>query len=186
MSDQAAEGILSGYLRDKRLKKALPWIKGRILDWGCGSGKLANFVTKDCYYGYDISLVALAISQKKFPNHLFSSVLPNQHYLFDTIVMLALIEHVKDPINLLKDLHHYLVYKRSSRVIITTPHPSMDFIHKAGAMIGLFSKAASEEHETLINKNMMIHIAREAGFRVVHYEKFLFGANQLIILEPYL
>ena len=35
------EGILSPYLRSKRLSPALPYIKGRVLDVGCGVGLLA-------------------------------------------------------------------------------------------------------------------------------------------------
>jgi len=40
MADQA-DGFLSPFLRKKRIEMALPFIKGRVIDIGCGVGKLA-------------------------------------------------------------------------------------------------------------------------------------------------
>lgn len=184
MSDQAAQGILSGYLRDKRLSKALPWINGHVLDWGCGSGKLAGSVNSAFYYGFDISDTALEAAKDAYPNHLFNTYLPEQLASFDCVVMLALIEHIKDPVKLLIQVRQFLKKSSTSKVILTTPHPSMEFIHKSGANIGLFSKDANDEHEALINKKRMRQIAQNAAFEMVHYERFLMGANQLIILKP--
>ena len=42
MADQGAEGLFSPFLRSRRLKAACPYIKGRVLDVGCGTGALAG------------------------------------------------------------------------------------------------------------------------------------------------
>ena len=37
--DQGAEGLFSSFLRVRRMKAALPYLQGKVLDSGCGIGK---------------------------------------------------------------------------------------------------------------------------------------------------
>ena len=46
MADQGTEGILSPYLRRKRIQAATPYLKGGVLDVGCGGGVLATLVER--------------------------------------------------------------------------------------------------------------------------------------------
>jgi len=52
MADQT-DGFLSPFLRKKRIEMALPFIKGRVIDIGCGVGKLAKYVEAENYVGID-------------------------------------------------------------------------------------------------------------------------------------
>lgn len=184
MADQGTEGLLSAYLRNERLKAARPFIRGRVLDVGCGSGALAGFVAADRYVGVDKDQESLERARQQYPQHQFFSALPPVEEVFDTIVSLAVIEHVPQPIQFLNELKARLGPIEENRVVITTPHPAFDWIHSAGAAIGLFSSHASEEHEALLGKNLIAHAAESSGLYIETYRRFLFGANQLAVLKP--
>jgi len=79
-----------------------------------------------------------------------------------------------------------LVPDASARVVLTTPHPCSDWIHDAGAAIGLFSRHANEEHEQLLDQRRLMEIGAAANLELVFYRRFLGMVNQLAIyaLEP--
>ena len=85
MADQGTEGLLSPWLRSVRIKAALPHLQGKILDYGCGSGALAEHVEAEYYLGVEIDTVSLGLARTHFPSHCFSSDLPENIRNFDTI-----------------------------------------------------------------------------------------------------
>jgi SAM-dependent methyltransferase len=179
MADQGSEGRLSPFLRRKRFQAAQPCMKGRILDFGCGSGALAEFVPSDCYLGVDIDDDSLQQARIRFPHHRFLSTLPSEKEKFDTIVALAVIEHVTNPAGLLKNLAVYLRESSSAHLIVTTPHPSFHWLHDVGAAFGIFSRHVSEEHKELLDRKEEAGV--QAGLSLVWYRRFLLGANQIAV-----
>jgi len=178
MADQAT-GLLSSWLRRRRMKIACPHIKGRVLDYGCGVGILSEMCTAGDYYGVDIDEESLQTARHRYPTSFFATEIP-ENMTFDTIVLLAVIEHIKMPDSFLRGLKDKL--NSCGAIVLTTPHPQMEEIHRMGAKIGLFSAAASEEHESLIDYGKMLCISRAAGLDISVYRRFLFGANQLFVL----
>ena len=183
MADQGAEGLLSPWLRRKRIAAALPHLRGKVLDVGCGSGALANHVSANRYTGVDIDRDSLAIANAAYPEHEFRDTLPGAEASFDTIVSLAVIEHVPDPAGFIASLAKRLGPGPDCRIVITTPRPSVDWVHTAGSAIGLFSGHASEEHEELLDRPELEQVARDSGLELETYHRFLFGANQLAIFR---
>jgi SAM-dependent methyltransferase len=183
MADQGAEGLLSPWLRMQRIKAAQPYLSRRVLDFGCGSGSLAEWVEPDSYLGVDIDAVSLQRARSRLSNHRFVPALPDANEKFDTIVSLAVIEHVPDPSGFLASLAFHLAPSDASCIVITTPHPTVDWIHDVGAAIGLFSKHANEEHEDLLDAAKLESIGVKAGLKLVTYRRFLFGANQLAVFK---
>jgi len=182
MADQGTEGLLSPFLRIKRFQAAVPYLKGKILDYGCGSGGLAAHVSEKDYVGVDVDEHSLFLAQKRFPAHRFvssNSVLDDK---FDTVVSLAVIEHCSNAVQFLKTLASYLD-NTVAPIVLTTPHPYVNLIHNVGSAIGLFSKHANEEHETLLNRTSLDSIAQQAGLKIVVYNRFLLGANQIVVLK---
>ncbi len=99
---------------------------------------------------------------------------------FDTIVALALIEHLKRPQAQLEAWSSLLA--DGGKILLTTPHKSFRLMHELGSSVGLFSRDAAEEHEAMFDRRSLAGLAERAGLRVVHYARFLGGADQLAIL----
>jgi 2-polyprenyl-3-methyl-5-hydroxy-6-metoxy-1,4-benzoquinol methylase len=182
VADQGDEGLLSPYLRRRRIAAARPHLNGRILDVGCGSGALAEIIPAADYLGVDMDEASLAKARSQHPGHRFQVALPPVGEVFDTVVCLAVIEHVSEPVTFLRDLAARLAPSRAC-IVLTTPHPAVDWIHTAGASLGLFSRHASEEHEDLLGRSSLVSLASACGLQLVRYEHFLLGANQLAIFQ---
>lgn len=181
MADQVT-GILSPYLRRKRIDAVIPYIRGKVLDYGCGTGHMTAFIKPENYLGADIDDESINIALTDRPKYRFLSLpkLAESTERFDTVILLAVIEHVENHLELLMLLKGRL--QVGGKIIITTPHPAYDFVHTFGARLGLFSADASEEHEDLVDLKKMNEFAAESGLRVEGYKRFLFGANQLFVL----
>ena len=175
-------GLLTGFLAAKRYAVARPHLRGRVLDVGCANGMLSQWCQPDAYLGVDIDAESIGIARRQRPDFRFATQLPTDEH-FDTIVALALIEHVKDPAGLLATLRPLL--SQAGAIVITTPHPRIEWAHTLGAKVHLFSQEAHEEHEDLIDLARMRQIAADGGVTVAHYQRFLFGANQLFLLTAH-
>jgi len=141
-------GLLTGYLARSRYSVARPHLRGRVLDFGCANGLLTQWCQPAAYVGVDIDEQSVAASRRERPEFRFETSLPIDEG-FDTVVALALIEHVKDPADLLCTLGEVL--RPAGVLVLTTPHPRMEWAHTAGAKLRLFSHEAHEEHEDLID-----------------------------------
>lgn len=186
MADQGTEGLLSAWLRKQRFKVAKPYLMGCILDVGCGAGALAELVDTDRYLGVDVDAFSLQQTRSRFPGHRFVSELPNQSEKFDVIISLAVIAHLSDPAGFLSSLASHLASFSNACIVITTPHPTADWIHDAGAAVGLFSKHANEEHEDLLDRDKLEIAGQNAHLSLVSYQRFLFGANQIAVYKKVL
>jgi 2-polyprenyl-3-methyl-5-hydroxy-6-metoxy-1,4-benzoquinol methylase len=185
MADQLT-GLLSPFLRSRRIAAARPFLgQGNLLDIGCGTGEFARDVDPSRYVGLDRDEESIGFARKKFPAHRFLtlaefSVSPRASQ-FDQIVGLAIIEHVDGPQQWLGWLRTLL--KPAGRIILTTPHPSVRGLHEFGAHIGLFSHEGAKEHRELIDRHRMNELADATGLQIRHFQRFLFGCNQLFVLE---
>jgi 2-polyprenyl-3-methyl-5-hydroxy-6-metoxy-1,4-benzoquinol methylase len=179
MADQSSEGLLSPYLRKKRLQAAAPHLRGRVLDFGCGSGGLASQVEPDLYLGVDMDEVSIQAARQEHPRHAFARGVPPDAGKFDTVVALAVIEHVEAPAAFLRFLSGFLSDSPAARIVITTPHPLVDWVHTFGSRIGLFSRHANEEHQDLLGLTKLRQTGTDASLKLASYRRFLFGANQI-------
>jgi 2-polyprenyl-3-methyl-5-hydroxy-6-metoxy-1,4-benzoquinol methylase len=183
MTDQAAEGLLSPMLRNRRIQAAKPFLRGRVLDVGCGNGALAEYVTPETYTGVEVDETSLAACARNQPAHRFSATLPAPTERFDTIVSLAVIEHVGKPLDFLLQLTQRLSESNEARIVLSTPHPAMDWIHTAGAKLGFFSRHASDEHEELLDRHALQALGSQANLQLSEYHRFMLGANQLAVYQ---
>ena len=171
-------GMLSYWLVQRRQRAVRPHLKGSVLDFGCGVGTLADICDPAAYVGFDIDPRKIEIARRERPHHRFETSVPEGER-FDTVAALALIEHVHDPGGYLGRFAHLLT--PGGRAVLTTPHPSLEWIHTLGARVGLFSHAAHDEHEDLIDRARMVELLAGTGLRLATYRRFLLGANQLFV-----
>ncbi|SHE36729.1 Methyltransferase domain-containing protein [Desulfacinum infernum DSM 9756] len=169
MADQGAEGFFSPLLRSRRFLAVKPFLRGRVLDFGCGTGGLAQYVPASRYLGVDIDDQSLQLARSKFPYHHYCKGWPDILATFDTIVLAAVIEHMPHPVEILSKLRKHLADTHEARLIITTPHPSLDWVHRAGAYLGLFSKHASDEHHQLLDYPKLKGIGHLAWLSMILY-----------------
>lgn len=153
------------------------------MDFGCGTGMLAELVSSDRYLGFDTDQTSLQQAQLRFPEHRFLSNVSLTNDKFDTVVSCAVIEHVGDRAGFLRTLAGFLKNSPDSRLILTTPHPSVEWIYELGANIGLFSKHASDDHEDLLDGAELEELGGAAGLVLVAYWRFLVGANQVAVFK---
>ncbi|WP_411817544.1 class I SAM-dependent methyltransferase [Hyphococcus sp. DH-69] len=182
-------GILSKHLSDARLAKIKPYIQGDLLDIGCQRGQLGQLVDDQItsYTGVDISADAISAARNENPHAQFVALNIDQDPLpfreeFDTIVMSALIEHIFNLRLLGEGLSQAL--KPGGRIVLTTPTPfGNDVVHRIGAMLGLFSKEAADDHIVIFNRKRCEIFAQEFGLKLADYKLFQMGCNQLAVLE---
>jgi 2-polyprenyl-3-methyl-5-hydroxy-6-metoxy-1,4-benzoquinol methylase len=179
-SDEYTSGYLSHWLQSKRFQKVEPYLRGRVLDYGCGAGALAGLCKRDSYMGMDVNDALIDMAKRNYPDYCFVVDVPETER-FDTIVSLAVLEHVEFPGSLLRKFKEML--KPTGHIALTTPHPKFWGVHKAGSRIGIFSQYAGDDHKQKIDYHRMQTLARDTGLVVVEYSRFLFGANQLFILK---
>ena len=158
----------------------MPHLVGSVLDIGCSANPIAVLIDPQSYIGFDINDTAVTAARQRFPEHRFCSRLPTDE-TFDTVIAVAVIEHLDDPA---ADLAAWKsVLKPDGRIVLTTPHPWSRWFHDTGATLGLFSRHASEDHNDFIDRKKMADIACQAGMRMLSHRRFLFGVNQLFVLE---
>jgi 2-polyprenyl-3-methyl-5-hydroxy-6-metoxy-1,4-benzoquinol methylase len=179
MANQAEQGFFSPFLQRARITAALPYLKGRVLDIGCGNGALAAHVSPAAYLGVDRDAAALDAARRAFARHQFVSELPEAG-AFDTITALALIEHLPEPRR--EVVRWSALLSGGGHIVITTPHKSFGIVHELGSRLGLFSRAAADEHEEMFDRRTLMHLAEQCGLRIERYARFLCGANQLALL----
>lgn len=187
MEAQEVGGMFSPFLARWRYSKAASYINkigGRVLDVGCGSGGLREYLVNDCtYYGVDV----LDLGERNFPFSTFDLnsdselLFDKKQVTFDWIVMLAIVEHIDNPVEAIMHLKRFL--EPGGKLLITTPHPRSRLLHDWGARVGLFSREASEEHTSFLDLSDFEGIARDTDLQLTTFERFMGELNQLVVLE---
>jgi uncharacterized protein (TIRG00374 family) len=179
-------GLLSPYLEKQRMIRIRNAITGgRILDFGCGNGKLASSLPFSRYTGTDQDPAVILDARKvhSSENVSFCSLeeFRASHERYDIIILSAVIEHFPDPLETLGELVTRLEYP--GKIIITTPTPVGNFVLRIGSSIGFFSWSAFKEHNTIFPKQDIFRIAQTLHLSVERYETFEFGLNQMAVLS---
>src|SRR6185369_7057776 len=112
------------------IKKVIPVNKKiRILDFGCGKGKIFGELLmlnpQAEIIGVDVSRKALDFTKKKFPKQKFYKIsdgdkLPFQTNSFDFIIASDVLEHVYDTENVFSELARIL--KKNGKILISVPY----------------------------------------------------------------
>lgn len=152
------------FLQNARFSRALPYIKGDVLDFGGNEGELKKFVKGEyTLVNYDHA--------------------PMENKTFDTIIALAVIEHI--PVQDVWDVFGKFKYKLKPKgqLLLTTPTPLAKPLLEFMAFINILDKHNIEEHKHYWTKKEIMELASQNGFTVKKYKRFQLGFNQMAVLE---
>lgn len=147
--------------------------KGRLLDIGCGIGTISLELQKIGFkvYGIDFSAVAIEKAKKKGINAIKCDVdkdgiLFKDNY-FDVVWAGDIVEHVFDPIFLLKEISRVL--KKTGKVLITIPNDFNlmrrihIFISGKSPQSDIYKRLRQCKHHTLFSLELLEYMLNEAG-----------------------
>jgi 2-polyprenyl-3-methyl-5-hydroxy-6-metoxy-1,4-benzoquinol methylase len=135
----------------------------RLLDIGCGDGYFIKRSKCKERYGLDKLLGDEVTTKLDFPEA-----------FFDYVTMLAVVEHIEEPLSLFREISRVL--KPKGRFVFTTPKKQAEFF------LRLYAKDIDEEHESYFDQKRVRRLA-ENMFEVVGYHTFIFGLNQAYCLQ---
>jgi hypothetical protein len=69
-------------------------------------------------------------------------------------------------------------------VVITTPSPFGDWVHRLGARLHLFYSEEHVQHVKIYSRRALADLAAGCGYQVQHFRTFLAGTNQLLVCRP--
>lgn len=179
---------LTQVLQSRRLSIIAPYVKGDIVDLGCGHAPLLDrfgpYVRSYC--GVDRSPELIEDCRRRHPGRRFECIDLESERLdlgmrFDTVIMLALVEHVCNQRHLFQQARECM--KEDGLMVATTPTVlGNDIVHPLGAAIGLFSAQAADDHCVVYNRRRFELIASRVGLVVEDYRRFQLGCNQRVVL----
>jgi SAM-dependent methyltransferase len=182
--------LLSSFIQKHRYAQIASYIKGDVLELGCG---VESYVLKNhssnisSYCGIERLAPHIERLRKRHPGYSFFQRDLDRNPLelnrkFDCVLMIALIEHLFNQRFVMEEIAQVL--KPGGIIVITTPTPfGNDVVHRLGAAIGLFARSAVDDHIVIFNRLRFKILAKEIGLKLKRHEYFQIFCNQMAILE---
>jgi 2-polyprenyl-3-methyl-5-hydroxy-6-metoxy-1,4-benzoquinol methylase len=173
-NQQGALSLLSG-LRSAlhgagwphKARQNLPWQgQGRLLDFGCGGGSYLERMHRRGWQvtGVDVSLSAIQRIRSELGLDALAGTLPHPELepaSFDVITMWHSLEHVHEPLTVLREAHRLLV--PGGKLLVAVPNiDSLPFRWFGSAWYGL----DLPRHLTHFTPATLRQMLQEAGFRI--------------------
>lgn len=147
----------------------------KVLDIGCGLGYLLSCLKTKYKYGLEPGSFACETIKKNYPNiKIFNK---ENNYIkeikeeFDIIVAYHVIEHLDDPLQLVKDIKNKL--KKKGKIIIGTPQIGTLISNYFGKNYRLYN----EEHKILFNMKSLQKLLISNSFKIIKIEKPFFKTD---------
>lgn len=155
-----------------RLKMVGGLCEGDVLDVGCGSGKLKDYLPKDCKYtGIDILPSG---------NGTYGSAYKLDYFYrsFDTVTLLEVLEHLEHPLDALVEIRRVV----KKKLILSVPNPyNLDQI---ASVLHNKTNIENPNHITLFGDNEIKNLCFTAGFTFVKPLRFYTKIPGLNWLSP--
>jgi 2-polyprenyl-3-methyl-5-hydroxy-6-metoxy-1,4-benzoquinol methylase len=173
------EKIMFQFLKDFSKNKNISEIK--VLDIGCGSGKITKTIQNRGYdvCGLDFSEEAIKKARqlgiKANLCNLDNGIIADDNS-YSVLWAGDIIEHVFDPIGLLKESHRVL--KDGSIILMTIPS-DVGLISRIRILFGqsyqvaMYKSSGYYKHHTFFNMALIKFMLRKSGFEIVGVKKIL-------------
>jgi SAM-dependent methyltransferase len=170
--------LASPWLRQQRMSRVRPFLAPPVLDVGCGECAALPYAGAG-YVGIDLDPGPLASMPGTRRAQAIAARLPFKDASFNTVLAMAVLEHVPEPAACLQEALRVL--RPGGRLVLTTPTPLGDRVHHALAQVNVTSKHAAEEHQSVLSPQQLRAAIVDAGFAIEHFRLFLLGGNQVCV-----
>ena len=183
------EELLEPLLRRARLAKALPVVRKYprciFLDVGCGwDARLLRSVEPYIAYGVGIDRKAPDLRSDKLRTIRgdIEARLPFEASAFDVVSLLAVLEHVSDPLRVLIEIRRVL--RPNGTLILTVPSPAAKPLLEFLAFgLKLVNPAEIADHKRYFGKADLDALSDRAGLRILTHRYFQMGFNNFATLS---
>lgn len=161
-----------------KIKKLKPQAS-KLLDVGCAMGFFMEEAQKLGFdpYGIEVSTYSANFSRKKFKDRVFLGAVEEfyqkrnsfskfKNTFFDVIILSDLIEHVEDPVSILKDLNRVL--KKDGIIVLQTGDADSTWAYLTGKNWHFY---APPQHLYFFSKRTLTLVLEKAGFKVLRIDK---------------
>lgn len=169
--------------QELRIRKVIAHIPrgGVLLDLGCDQPQVlidrVRADMKSCV-GVDIAVKPHAYGNVKILRQAISKKISVPSNTANAITMLAVLEHLKYPEEIVKEAYRML--KKGGVLLVTVPAPASKPLLEVFAKIGVVRKEMIEQHENYFTKSRLAAISKAVGFRKVEVSNFEFGFNTFL------
>lgn len=177
LSDEWCERLGATSINAERIAAALPHLRGHVLDLGCGRNLLLqNYPGSGIGVDvFDWGVGALVLED--------TSKLPFPDNTFDTVAILAALNHIPNREEVLRDVHRVL--RPDGHLVVTMINPVLSSVgHRMLWWYGEDWKRGMANGEVYgFWTSELIAMLGAAGFRLLRHERFLYGLNNLYIFR---
>lgn len=181
------EALLEPLLRRMRLRRVLPVVRRypgcALLDIGCGwEARLLRAVEPLIARGVGVDFKAPRARSPKIETRQLTLAreLPFASSTFDVVTMLAVLEHLAHPLEIVREISRVL--KPGGRLVLTVPSnaakPVLEFL---AFRLKVVSEAEIRDHKRYYNRASVQSLVAECGLRVETHRYFQFGMNNFLV-----
>lgn len=172
------EDRLGKILLSMRINAVLPYIKGYLLDIGCGTNELVK-AYPDKGIGVDVypwGGVDLVVEN--------TAVMPFENNTFDTVTIVAALNHIPNRHEVLMEAHRVMRYK--GRIIITMISPMISRVWhflRSPWDVDQSERGMRQGEVFGISNRELKKILKYTGFIITKQQRFMLGFNCLTIAQ---
>lgn len=183
------EPLLEPLLRGLRLRRVYPMIarypECRLLDVGCGwEARLLRTMAPRIATGTGIDRKAPQLDDGKVRTLQcdLEAAFPFASASFDVATMLAVLEHLDRPLEVLAEVLRVL--RPGGALVLTVPsHAAKPVLEFLAFRLGIVSRAEIADHKRYWNRRELMEAASACGFEPVLHRYFQLGFNNFCVLR---
>ena len=171
--------------RFHEVSKVVKEVKGPFIDIGCHAGTFTEQILRKInskkVYGVDLSPSAIALASKKIPHGKFKiadgAKLPFKSNFFEAAFCLEMLEHVDNPVEVLKEIKRVL--KKGGYLVLLVPTDSYLF-RFIWFVWTLYYPVWRHAHVQSFRSDSLEKLLKKLKFKKITIKKFNFGMLKLV------
>lgn len=175
---------IDSLIRHTRNQLVLPYItpNSSICDIGCSENPvLLKTLSKTITWGvgldYSIPAACMHKNLRFYSVDLNTPTLPLTTAQFDFVTMLAVLEHLENPHDIIREC--FRILKKGGQLLLTTPAPKSQKILEFFADLRLISHKEIYDHKHYFSKLELFNLLRQNQFTAINIHSKALGLNTL-------